>query len=374
MVGLLACEPPGVGPATNPPRVPGSSGPALNVPYPIAEPERIEGAGRRSLAEASFVHVSLGGPPEAGDHHLPERIASDGPVLVSHFVGPQLRSWTTLRRLAFGRVEPPRGRAVVVDPEELEALELRPPAAAVWLVGPRGTCRASVGAPVVGAYDDLDVLMVGYRLEGCPGRAWAQVGIVADTIPVDFRWVPARAAPEQVLSYGKVGDDPVAPLLPPPQWAREDPPRFELLQLREIPGAEPRMLQAHRAWLSAVPPEGDRAWCEVEVAWTRTDGFFNGRWVDPVPFTAEAVGPFMLGAFVNGPQVDAVIYDDHLDALIIVPPGPLDDMDDTGAWTQVFVTTGPYDDAELDAWGVDPARGPLPVGPSCEPVVDATAP
>ena len=33
-----------------------------------------------------------------------------------------------------------------------------------------------------------------------------------------------------------------------------------------------------------------------------------------------------------------------------------------------------YDDAELDAWGVDPARGPLPVGPSCEPVVDATAP
>ena len=160
---------------------------------------------------------------------------------------------------------------------------------------------------------------------------------------------------------------------------------LELPQVQEIATYDQRMLAEHKPPGKAgslLQNMGRRStqlvlWgvasgADAQKFVEQLDGKFRAG--DPVPFTAEAVGPFMLGAFVNGPQVDAVIYDDHLDALIIVPPGPLDDMDDTGAWTQVFVTTGPYDDAELDAWGVDPARGPLPVGPSCEPVVDATAP
>ena len=75
----------------------------------------------------------------------------------------------------------------------------------------------------------------------------------------------------------------------------------------------------------------------------------------------------MLGAFVNGAQVDAMIYDDRLDGLVVVPPGPLDDMDDPQAWRQVFVPTGLYDAETLAGWGVQPARGPGPIGPPCDP-------
>jgi hypothetical protein len=376
-LGLVpACDRNGA--ATTPSRVPGDgAGLVPGVPYPIADGERIEGAGRAALARASFVLVALGGPPDDRDHALPERIAWDGgsPILVAHHVEPLgagARSWQPLRRLGFGREEPVRGRAVPVDAAEVEALGFQPPATVVWLVGPRGLCRTEVGGPVVAVYDGAeDTVMVGYQLVGCSGRQWAQVGIVSDSIPVDFRWVPASAAPDVVLAHGRAWDDPLAALVAAPAWSHQDDPRFDLVRLREIPGASPRVLQAHHAWLSALPEDHDGPWCEIDVAWARTDGWYNGRWVDAVPFTNEAVGPFMLGAFVNGTQVDAVLYEDRLDGLVVIPPGPLDDVDDPAAWRQVFVPTGSHDPATLAAWGVEPARGPLPVGPACERVEPA---
>jgi hypothetical protein len=353
--------------------VPGDgAGVVPGVPYPIAEGERIEGAGRAALARAGFVHVGLGSTPDDRDHALPERVAWEGesPLLVAHHVEPigaALDQWQQLRRLAFGREEPVRGQGVPVDGAEVEALGLRPPAEIVWLVGPRGSCRAEVGEPIIAVYDGAeDAVMVGYRLAGCAGRGWAQIGIVADALPVDFRWVPAVASPDVLVTHGRPWDDPLAELVEPPAWSSEDDPRFDLVRLREIPGASPRVLQVHHAWLAARPEQHDGAWCEIDVAWSRTDGWYNGRWIDAVPFSAEAVGPFMLGAFVSGTQVDAVIYDDRLDGLVVVPPGPLDDVDDPTAWRQVFVPTGSHPPASLATWGVEPARGPLPVGPACE--------
>jgi hypothetical protein len=360
------------GAAATPSRVPGDgSGLVLDVPYPVADGERIEGAGRAALVKASFVQIALGAAPDDRDHALLERFAWDGegPLLVAHHVEPgtAVQAWQKLRRLGFGREEPVRGRAVPVDAAEVEELGLRPPAAVVWLVGPRGTCRAEVGAPVVAAYDGAeDAVMVGYQLAGCPGRQWAQIGIVSDAVPIDFRWVPAVASADVTLAHGRAWDDPLATLLEAPSWSHDHDPGVDLVRLREIPGASPRVLQAHHAWLSVLPEEHDGPWCEIDVAWARTDGWYNGRWIDPVPFTTDAVGPFMLGAFVNGTQVDAVIYDDRHDGLVVIPPGPLDDMDDPAAWRQVFVPTGSHDPAALSAWGVEPARGPLPVGPACE--------
>lgn len=360
------------GAAAIPSRVPGDGGGLVpNVPYPVADGERIEGAGRAALVKASFVQIALGAPPEDRDHALPERFAWDGegPLLVAHHVEPgtDLQAWQKLRRLGFGREEPVRGRAVPVDADDVDDLGLRPPAAVVWLVGPRGTCRAEVGSPVVAAYDGAeDAVMVGYQLAGCPGRQWAQIGIVSDAVPIDFRWVPAAAGADVVLAHGRAWDDPLAALLEVPPWSYEHDPGVDLVRLREIPGASPRVLQAHHAWLTVLPEEHDGPWCEIDVAWARTDGWYNGRWIDPVPFTPDAVGPFMLGAFVNGTQIDAVIYDDRHDGLVVIPPSPLDDMDDPTAWRQVFVPTGSYDPAVLSAWGVEPARGPLPVGSACE--------
>ena len=363
------------GEAAIPSRVPGDDGFVLNVPYPVAEGERIEGAGRAALAKASFVQIALGTVPDDRDHALPERFAWDGegPLLVAQHVEPvgsSIRAWQQLRRLGFGREEPVRGRAVAVDAAEVEELGFRPPATVVWLVGPRGMCRAEVGGPVVAAYDGIeDTVMLGYQLAGCTGRQWAQVGIVSDAVPVDFRWVPA-AASEVVLDHGAAWDDPLATLLEPTPWSYEGDPRYDVVRLREIPGAAPRVLQVHQASLSALPDE--QPWCEIEAGWSRTDGWYNGRWIDAVPFTTDAIDPFMLGAFVNGTQVDAVIYDDRLDGLVVIPPSPLDDMDDPAAWRQVFVPTGGHDAATLAAWGVVPARGALPVGPVCESAETAT--
>jgi hypothetical protein len=369
-LGLVAaCDRPGGAP---PSRVPGDgAGVVLNVPYPMADAERIEGVGRAALAQASFVLIALGATPDDRDHALPERIVweGEGPLLVAHYIeqgGPTALAWQPLSRRVLQREEPERRRALPVDASEVEALGLRPPAATVWLVGPRGSCRAEVGEPVVAAHGGAeDAVMVGYVLSGCSGRGWAQIGIVADVFPVDFRWVPATASPDVVAPHGRGWDDPLAALVEPPAWSHAADPGFDLVRLREIPGASPRVLQIHHALLAELPDEDGGAWCDVDVAWVRTDGWYNERWIDPVPFTADAVGPFMLGAFVNGTQVDAVIYDDRLDGLVVIPPGPLDDMDDPAAWRQVFVPTGRYDAATLAAWGVQPARGALPVGPTC---------
>jgi len=376
LLALAACERPGAVPG----RVPGDgSGAALSVPYPVADAERIEGIGRQALVDARFVLIEAAPAPEPGDHTLPAHLGASGPVLVAHHVEPigtAIPQWTELRRLAFGRV-PPTPEAVPVAAAELEALDLRPPAETVWLVGPRGTCRAAVGPPLVAAYAvagrDQEILAVGYRLEGCPAQPWAPVGIVADAIPVDFRWVPAETSTDVVLPLGRPWDDPLAAVLEDPAWDYESEPTVARAHVREIPGASPRVLQVHLTWMSARPESAPLAWCEVDAAWTRADGWYNDRWIDPVPWSPDAVGPFMLGAFLNGPQVDAVIYDDQLDGLVLVPPGPLDDLDDPAAWRQVFVPTGVYDDATRQAWGVRPARGPRPVGPLCPPFSDAPA-
>lgn len=373
LVGLAlasACE----RPAGTPSRVPGDGmGAVLSVPYPMVEAERIEGAGRATLAQARLVHVSLGAVPDDREHALPERMAWDGAFVVAHHVEPvgaATSTWQALRRLAFGRAAPERGRAVPVEAAEVEALGLQPPAETVWLVGPRGSCRATVGGPLVGAYDGaLDTVMVGYRLDGCAGRAWAQVGIVADAIPVDFRWVPAEASPEVLLPHGRRWDDPLASQVEPPAWSPDDAPRQDLVWLREIPGVSPRVLQLRYARLGARTDEAAAdpgSWCTIDAAWTRTDGWWNGRWIDAVPFPPDAVDPFLLGAFVNGTQVDAVIYDDRFDALVVIPPSPLADVDDPSAWQATFVPTGSHDAATLATWGVEPARGPLPVGPACD--------
>lgn len=364
-----ACEPGGT---RAPSRVPGDTGFVPGVPYPLVDAERIEGAGRAVLAQATFVQIGLGGPPDDRDHALPELVAWDGegPLLVAHHVepiGPAVGTWQQLRRLAFGRELPEPGRAAPVDAAELEALGLRPPAGVVWLVGPRGSCRAEVGAPVVAALDATEgPVTVSYVLDGCAGRQWAQIGILADALPVDFRWVPAVAWPEVVIPRGHRWDDPLAPLLDRPAWSHAEEPGVELIRVREIPGTSPRVLQVHRAWLSESPQAHDGPWCELPVAWSSTDGWDHGTWIDAVSFSADAVGPFLLGAFVNGEQVDALVYDDRLDGLVVVPPGPLDEMDDPAAWHNAFVVTGRHDPAAIAAWGVEPARGPLPVGPACE--------
>ncbi|MCX4243817.1 hypothetical protein [Paraliomyxa miuraensis] len=376
-LGLASgCEPPRAG---SPSRVPGDGlGMVLNVPYPMVDAERIEGAGRAVLASAGLVFISLG--PDDREHALPEPIAPpsaesstlDGPMLVAHHVEPQgaaIETWRALRRQAFGRVEPERGRVVPVAAAEVEALGLRPPAETVWLVGPKGSCRATVGEPLVGAYQGaLDTMMVGYRLDGCSGRAWAQIGIVADAIPVDFRWVPARLEVDVVLPHDRARewDDPLAELIEPPAWPHQGTPAFDSIRVREIPGVSPRVLQLQHALLGELPDDGDPlGWCDVEVSWVHTDGWTHDRWLDSVPFPPDAVEPFLLGAFVNGTQVDALIYDDRLDGLVVVPPGPLEDMDDPQAWRREFVPTGRYDEATLTAWGAQPVRGPLPVGPTC---------
>src|SRR5690606_37992551 len=155
-----------------------------------------------------------------------------------------------------------------------------------------------------------DTVMVGYRLDGCSGRAWAQIGIVADAIPVDFRWVPAVASPDLVLPHGRAWDDPLAALVEPPAWPHDEDPRYDLVRLREIPDVSPRVLELRHGWLAERPTEDEGGWCGLEVASSRVDGWYNGRWIDAVPFSPEAVDPFLLGAFVNGTQVDALVYDD----------------------------------------------------------------
>lgn len=356
-------RPPRAPAPTKPERAP-HRGPMLNVPYPIAEAERVEGIGRAALRDAKFVYLDLAEAKPSEQIAPPRGLDANGPVVVSHHVERGHPAFWALWRLPFegpGHTVP-----LPLSADEIAEFGLSAPAPTIWVVGRRGSCRGTTTAPVAQRDPSgRERVTVGYRLEGCNGSAWAPIGIVASALPIDFRWAPAATVVDESVIPGQGWKHPLAEHIEWPRWAEGSDPALNLVRVREIPEADPRVVQLRIASLDALPSGDERPWCDRTVAWSLVDGWYNERWIDPIVWHREAIAPYLLGAFVNGTQVDAVIYDDALDGLVVIPPGPLDELDDPDAWTQVFVASGQHDDEALASWAQQSIDGGLPPGPAC---------
>lgn len=273
--------------------------------------------------------------------------------------------YNQLHRLAFDGHAIPFGVAKAVDADDLEDLDITPPAEWVWLFGPEGPCRATVGAPVVGrAYRDVRVLEVSYVLEGCQlaGRRWAPVASVADSMPADVTWTEATVTEPAQFLESERWNHPLADYTARPVAEDQTLPTRYVGQARIVGGLQPLPAQAVVTGVWEDPSDAceDRELHDVVLGW------WDRRGIAPLglPFSEEAGTPLLVGALVQAGDPQALLFARELDALLaVVPASPPEAEDDESIepsteagldpgpqkWTVHDLATGAWTDAEQRA-------------------------
>ncbi|MEM6992657.1 MAG: hypothetical protein AAF721_19240 [Myxococcota bacterium] len=380
--GALSCNPTG---ATTTPGRSGRGNPpiGLGIPYPVGEPETVEGWSRAALARASFAVVMGTGGDEAFDR----RVAGSGPVVVGQHIretDDDGRPFDALLRRAFRGKRPRAPASVAIEPQRLAELGILPPAPSIFVVGPTSNCRASVGAPTVGYYRaDQDILEVDWALDGCDeGVAWAPIGVIANRLPEDTVWVAAELGLDAQFEATTGWQGPLAAALEPPSWEEESEAALEVVRVLQIPGVSPTVLQVYDSLVEIADAEAERERlaaagldpaCVDQHATEIAHGFWNGNaWEAFAPGRngdGSAPGqerePHLLGAFVRGEQIDALVYDQRLDALVVIPPAPT--MQGDSDWVRTTLPAAIHTAYSRASWGYLPTSDPSPLGEPCEP-------
>jgi hypothetical protein len=257
-----------------------------------------------------------------------------------------------VRREAWG-LKQPGLEAEEIDPSELEALRLMPPASHVWLIGPEGPCRATVGAPRVAGHATVrGVIEVRYPLEGCPQAAWAPVGSLVESMPSDVKWIAAETVAEDELPGNSDWDHPFAAAAVWPEGERVADETIVIA--RAVRGLDPLPGQAIATsiWRHADDACQDVERTAVGHLLLRTNGAEKQA---PLP-EVETVA-VLAGAIAQGKSPEALVYEDRVDLFVAVPPASGEDRPDLPpeidrgpeTWTTIALQSGPRTQAELDA-------------------------
>ena len=310
--------------------------PGMHVPYIVGDPVPNPPI-RAALARTPWLPV----------HTSP-------PALTGHYVRRADNSalYDQLRREVWG-LKHPRVELDEIDPNELEQLRIRPPTTHVWLIGPEGPCRATLGQPRVAAHPTVGgVIEVRYDLEGCVPAAWAPVGSLVEQMPADVRWEPAEMVTEVDLPPAQQWDHPFANAVPWPDESERAADRMNVVA-RAVRGLDPVPGQT---LITAVWTHPDDACLDAET--TVVGHVLSGQGgvevQDPLPGLDTV--PELLGAVVQENHPEALVYSDRVDLFVAVPPASPEDRPDLPpevdrgpqTWTQFTVDLGPSTDAELD--------------------------
>ncbi len=326
---------------------------------PSCEPGTLLGTASRQTKSPMNVPYIVGDPVpnppvRAAFARTPWVAISTAPLSVTgHFVDAAVNHVVhdAIRREVWGLKRPKLGFEEI-DPAELEALRLMPPATHVWLFGPEGPCRATVGAPSVAGHPTVGgVIVVRYALDGCPDAAWAPVGSLADSIPADVRWVAAETVAEETLVADGDWEHPFAPATSWPP-APERIPDETYVVARAVRGLDPLPGQtiATSIWRHADDECLDVESTAVGHLLLRTTGAEAQTPLPEVETVAE-----LLGAVVQGQSAEALVYGDRIDLFVAVPPASPEDRPDLPpeidrgpeTWTSFAIDTGPRTDLEL---------------------------
>jgi hypothetical protein len=239
-----------------------------------------------------------------------------------------------------------------IDPAELEALRIHPPASQVWLVGPEGPCRATVGSPSVAGHPTVGgVIEVRYPLEGCPEAAWAPVGSLVESMPADVRWIAVETVAELDLGVGEQWEHPFAPAAAWPDESERTADRVAIVA-RAVRGLDPLPGQT---LVTAVWRHEDDECLDVEHT---AVGHLLLRSAGAEPQTplpeVEAVVE-LLGAVAQGESPEALVFTDGIDLHVAIPPASPGDRPDLPAeidrgpttWTAFTIDSGPRTEAEI---------------------------
>jgi len=348
----------------------------LGIPYPVGEPERIEGWSRAALSRSDFAVVFTVPDASGSDTRFDRRVAGAGPVMVGAHIregDAQGAPFSDLLALAFRGRRPLQPSGAAVSAEALAGLGYHRPAPSLFLVGPDGTCRAEIGDPTVGYYEaDGGVLQIDWSLRGCDvGTAWAPVGVVSNRLPADTVWVAATVSLDAQFDASAGWQGPLAAALTPPRWHAEYAAGIEVVRVLEIPGVQPTVVQVYDSLVRLANEETygelsaqglDRA-CADEHSTTTSHGQWNGEIFDPFELAASDQALHLLGAFVRGGQIDGLVYDQSLNPLVAIPPAPT--MEGESPWVKKTLTAAVQPSSARDSWGYLPTSDPSPRGDPC---------
>lgn len=137
------------------------------------------------FAHAVWLRVDPGSGPDGAPEVVdPPRVSTED----GHFG----RRVLALKRAAFGTHVVRRGESRAIDVDDLEDLDIER-ASHVYLLGPARTCVAVADTARVVVLDDHGrELELRHAIVGCGPGPHAPFGIVAERIPMQLGWVPAR--------------------------------------------------------------------------------------------------------------------------------------------------------------------------------------
>lgn len=267
-------------------------------------------AAKKALAEGEVVFV------DDGASVLATAVRKPTLAVVVDFVDEvKPIRYNKLHRLAYSGHAPRLGEAMPVDPEDLAELGFQAPFEGVWVFGPGGPCRATVGEPYVGrASTQQRTLEISYALTGCEAEAFAPVGSTALSVPPNLAWVPVDATADDRFAPSQGWDHPLAMFAGGP--SAESPAHTFIAHARVVPGLQPTPAQALVTGL----------WGEPETCSAEVHALTTGLWDDAgfetfdVDWLVPEDPPLLVGALAQRGEPQALVFDDGLDALFAVMP------------------------------------------------------
>jgi|GEM_PF-2437094 len=295
---------------------------------------------RKALADGDLWLVDDGVTP------LGTGVRKPGLALVTHFVDdsePIL--YNRIHRLTYHGRAASFGTAFEVEAEDLVEWGLEPPAEAVWLFGPLGSCSATVGAPWVGRpSSDVRVFEVSYALEGCgmEGR-WAPLASTSVPMPERVTWLDAQTTVDATHAADEDWSHALAAFA---QYPESEAASSFVAHARWVE-AQPRPAQALVTAIEGSAEDDDACGVERHQAtsgWWRDDGFepWDVPWIDP------ADPPLLVGALAWGGETAALVLDDGLDGMVAIVPS--EDVElGPQSWDVRTLIAGVWSAADRDA-------------------------
>lgn len=225
----------------------------------------------------------------------------------------------------------------------------------VWLVGSQGVCEATLSTQAQADHYIIgfETVEIAFALRDCDGPDWAPVAIVGVQPPEDLRWV----TPTTTFDIdGQPSGDATPALVDAvrsevDQLQAADDPRSATLygHVRELVGTTPRVAETFSGveW-EDEPVEDDEALsCGTDATWSLMGGVVVDAslvpWKTPKDFGGLAEHD-LLGAFVRGERVHAVVFAEGLDLVVFTPTA---ETLMRGHWSGL--PTGEYHDEDIVA-------------------------
>ncbi|MFV8748982.1 hypothetical protein ACNOYE_00365 [Nannocystaceae bacterium ST9] len=274
----------------------------------------------------AFGYVTPGGERDTG---LPQLVDKGGLAWVAGALGfesldPALAE--ALARVGI-RDDGEVSSSDAIDPRVLVDAGFGPPSPTIWLVDDEGACEATIAGPHVATYFDVGpTLEVSWRLEGCdPSRWWAPIGLFTVAPPERLRYVEGETSMEAAVELASFAGR-SAPLLREFAEGYDELPDELWVRERTIPGTAIAQIQLAGLWRDHPAKGEDYDSCAESADVIASTGRFREAGFEPYAMGLDDQDwlgvPELVGAFVIEGEANWLVFAARMQALVITPGGP----------------------------------------------------